>query len=61
MKIHIKGIPRSGKTYICNNITVECYDTDDYITKAYDLLRTSKYTDSNIRKKAKELFLQDIK
>ncbi len=61
--IQIVGIPGSGKSYILSKLTgmpfamlsLKCYDTDDYITKAY-----LKYPKGNVQAIAKKMFLRDI-
>ena len=43
--IQVKGIPGSGKSYICSLLpkNIKCLDTDDFITSAYDeLVKTKK-------------------
>lgn len=40
--LRVKGIPGSGKTYLCNELRkhgVMCLDTDDLVTMAYESLR----------------------
>jgi hypothetical protein len=41
MITHVKGIPGSGKTWICNALkgSIECYDTDDLITRAFESVK----------------------
>lgn len=54
--IQIVGIPGSGKSYILSKLTgMQCYDTDDYIAKAY-----LKYPKGDVRAIAKKMFLRDI-
>lgn len=39
--IHIKGIPGSGKTWICQQLTgIACYDLDDIFTESYRELQS---------------------
>lgn len=40
---HVKGVPGSGKTWICSAVkgAVSCYDTDDLVTEAYQSLKHS--------------------
>jgi len=54
MLIQIKGIPGSGKSYICSQLpeTIKCFDTDDFITKAYDKLFDKNVTEQEIRELA---------
>ena len=42
--IQIKGIPGSGKSYICSQLpkNIKCLDTDDFVTSAYDELIKKK-------------------
>lgn len=64
MIIQIIGIAGSGKSYICsklkNSNNVTCLDTDEYFSKAYDLLR-DKATDKKIAVLADKLLKQDIR
>lgn len=63
--IQIKGVPGSGKSYICSKIPrdIKCFDTDYYITKAYKILRKkkTKITINNVPNLARKLLLKDIK
>jgi len=65
MIIQIIGIAGSGKSYICNKLNnVICIDTDDYFTKAYNILAADinkKITDKKITSLANKLFETDIK
>jgi hypothetical protein len=38
----IKGIPGSGKTYICRRLDVACHDTDDIVADVWRQLSKSK-------------------
>jgi hypothetical protein len=61
-KIQIKGIPGSGKSYTCTQLPdiIKCFDTDDYITKAYDLLVKKGKKIENVNKLAQELLEKDM-
>lgn len=61
--IQIKGIPGSGKTYICSKLTnVICLDTDNYVTNAYHkLLKDNKNISPDlIFKLAQRMLNKDI-
>lgn len=57
--IHVRGIPGSGKTYICKMLkNVICVDMDDYMKQAYINLKTQKkqINQKNFSKEVEKLF-----
>lgn len=51
--VSIRGLQGSGKSFICsqlNNKNVECIDTDDVLTEAYDTMIRSNIVKSNLHK-----------
>jgi dephospho-CoA kinase len=51
--VSIRGVPGSGKSFICSqlkNKNVECIDTDDVLTEAYDIMIGSNIVKSNLHK-----------
>jgi len=41
MLVSVRGVPGSGKTFLCsllNDSRIECFDTDDYVAKAFQTL-----------------------
>ena len=65
MLIRIFGTPGSGKTYICSKLSknIKCIDTDDYITRAYDLSvkNNLKINQKKIGELGKKLITEEIK
>ena len=51
--VSIRGVQGSGKSFVCsqlNNKNVECIDTDDVLTEAYDTMIGSNIVKSNLHK-----------
>ena len=65
IRIQVQGVPGSGKSFICSQLPkrIKCFDTDDYITMAYDILsrRKVKITYDNVSNLARRLLVSDIK
>lgn len=63
--ICVTGISGSGKSYLCSLLPnyIKCFDTDDYITKAYDELikKKKKINDKKIQSLAKKILKNEIK
>ena len=62
---HVKGIPGSGKTYLCKRLprNVACLDTDDFFTTAYRRLFRKKrgvVNDRSVRALAARLLRKEI-
>lgn len=62
---HVKGIPGSGKTYLCKHLPpgVKCLDTDDYFTAAYRQLfrkRHGAVSDRRLRELAARLLRKEV-
>lgn len=62
--IVIKGIPGSGKSYICKLLPkhISCLDTDDFVTLAYDQLikQKIKFNDNDVFNLAIKLCKNEI-
>jgi hypothetical protein len=58
--IRITGIPGSGKSFLCSQLTgLTCFDTDDYLTKSF--MQTPTKSLDSIEKSAVKLLHTDIK
>jgi hypothetical protein len=62
MRVQVKGIPGSGKSYICSQLDSrwKCFDTDDLITAAYDQITRGgkKPTSASVRATARKMFIE---
>jgi hypothetical protein len=61
--ISVRRVPGSGKSFICSKVSkyIACLDTDDYFTKAFNLIKSDKNLSyKKIEKYAYKLLYEDI-